>query len=357
MFRRRGHWFADKNMRHSGSWPERQRQAQQPDEDRDREGDHDRREREVLQWTHVAGGVGADEHEHRDRGDESGPLQRRAEQHDRQHRDPDRPQIKARHRLAVERKRAQRDDHPERGKQRSHEGREHGRPHAMHVAKPILLRKEHEAAPDRDEDQPRPEILRRTNAHYWITRRVGKGAVRIVVGTHAGACAVPTRHSGRRAKNAWARFALPTLRIRINAQSGRMFAFWTITRKRSASCFTRASNSAALDGMVTTPPPAKRSFTSGMWRILTTSALSLSMTGCGVALGANSAVQFEASTSFTPSCCTVGHSGLSGERLAMVTARTRARPLLTCGATEELASTPSGISPAASAAAAGAPPL
>src|SRR5262249_46256188 len=87
------------------------------------------------------------------------------------------------------------------------------------------------------------------------------------------------------------------------------------------------------------------------------SALRLSRTGCGVALGANSAVQLEASTSFTPSCCNVGHSGLSVERLPMVTASTRTRPLLTCGATEELASTPSGISPAASAAAAGAPPL
>src|SRR5262245_61337640 len=96
-------------------------------------------------------------------------------------------------------------------------------------------------------------------------------------------------------------------------QSGRMFAFWTIALKRSASCFTRASNSAALEGMVSTPPPAKRSFTSGILRILTTSALSLSMTGCGVALGANSAVQLEASTSFTPSCCNVGHSGLSVE--------------------------------------------
>src|SRR5262249_18483603 len=42
-----------------------------------------------------------------------------------------------------------------------------------------------------------------------------------------------------------------------------MFAFWTIARKRSASCFTRASNSAALDGMVATLPPTKRSFTSG----------------------------------------------------------------------------------------------
>src|SRR5246127_4448951 len=292
MFRRSGNWFADKNMRHSRSWPERQRQAQQPDEDRNREGDHHRREREIFQWAHVARGVGADEHEHRDRGDESEPLQRYAEQHDRQQRDADRPQVKARHRLALECERAQRDDRPEHGKQRAHQGRKHGRSHAMHVAKPILLRKKHEAAADHDEDQPRPEILRRTDAHYFIpesTRRVGRGAVRIVVETHAGAYAVPTRDSGRREKNAWARFALPTLRIRIDAQSGRMFAFWTIARKRSASCFTRASNSAALEGMVTTPPPAKRSFTSGMLRILTTSALSLSMIGCGVALGANSA--------------------------------------------------------------------
>src|SRR5262249_321873 len=344
----------------TGMRPERQRQTTQPDEDRDREGDHHRGEREILQRTHVAGGIGADEDEHRDRGDESKPLQRYAEQRDRQQRDADRPQVKPRHRLAIERKRAQRNDRPEHDKQRAHERREHGRSHAMHVAKPVLLRKKHEAAADRDEDQPRPEILRRTDAHHWIpesTRRVGKGAFRIVVETHAGACAVPTRHSGRRAKSAWARFPLPTLPIRINAQSGRMFAFWTIARKRSASCFTRASNSAALEGMVSTPPPAKRSFTSGILRILTTSALSLSMTGCGVALGANSAVQLEASTSFTPSCCNVGHAGLSVERLPIVTASTRTRPLLTCGATEELASTPSGISPAASAAAAGAPPL
>ena len=53
----------------------------------------------------------------------------------------------------------------------------------------------------------------------------------------------------------------------------------------------------------------------------------------------------------------VGHSGLSGERLVEVTASTRILPLGTWGATEELAKTPSGMSPATSACAAGAPPL
>src|SRR2546429_3716909 len=94
-------------------------------------------------------------------------------------------------------------------------------------------------------------------------------------------------------------------------------------RKRSAACFTRASNSAALEGMVSTPPPPKRSLTSGMARILTTSPFNLSMTGSGVPFGANSAVQLEASTSLTPVSCSVGHSGLNLDRLAIVTANTR----------------------------------
>src|SRR4029450_9377614 len=109
--------------------------------------------------------------------------------------------------------------------------------------------------------------------------------------------------------------------------------------------------------MVSPPPPAKRTLTSGRLRIFTTSALSLSMMGWGVPFGANSAVQLEASTSVTPASCSVGQSGLNFDRLAMVTPSARARPDLTCGATDELASTPSGISPPASAAAAGAPPL
>src|SRR5512132_1685435 len=198
MFRRTAHSLVDKTMGHLRSRPERQRQPEEPDEDAYREGDQRRREREILQRAHVARGVGADEHEHRDGGNEAKPLQRDPEQHDGQDRDADRPRLKARYRRAVERKRAQRDDQPKRGKQRPYQRRKHGRPHAMHVAEPVLLREEDKAAADGDEDQPRPEILRRTDAHHFIresTRRVGKGAVRIVVETHAGACAVPTRHS------------------------------------------------------------------------------------------------------------------------------------------------------------------
>src|SRR4029077_20930348 len=99
----------------------------------------------------------------------------------------------------------------------------------------------------------------------------------------------------------------------------------------------RTSSSAALDGMVATPPPANRSLTSGMLRIFTTSALSLSRIGCGVALGASSVVQFEALMSPPPSSCMVGHSGLSGERLVEVTAGTRILQLGTGGAPGVLA--------------------
>jgi hypothetical protein len=74
--------------------------------------------------------------------------------------------LEARHRRAVEGERAQRHDRPERGKQRADQRWEHRRAHAMHVAKPVLLRKKHKAAADCDEDQPGPEILRRTDAHH-----------------------------------------------------------------------------------------------------------------------------------------------------------------------------------------------
>src|SRR5215468_10472183 len=114
---------------------------------------------------------------------------------------------------------------------------------------------------------------------------------------------------------------------------------------------------AELDGIVSTPPAAKRSLMSGISRTFTTSALSLSRTGCGVSLGASKAVQVEAFTSATPASCRVGQSGPNLDRLADATARTRTRPVLRCGATEELASMPSGISLAAIALAAGALPL
>src|ERR1700743_558483 len=101
--------------------------------------------------------------------------------------------------------------------------------------------------------------------------------------------------------------------------------------------------------MVETPPPANRSFTSGILRISTTLALSLSRIGCGGALGANSAVPFDAFVSPAPASFSVGQSGLSDDRLAVVMANTRIWPLDTCGATEELAKTATGKSPATNA--------
>ena len=56
----------------------------------------------ILERAHVARGLGADQHQHGDRGDEAEPLQRDAEQHDGDERDADRPGVEARHRLAVE---------------------------------------------------------------------------------------------------------------------------------------------------------------------------------------------------------------------------------------------------------------
>src|SRR5689334_14553816 len=109
--------------------------------------------------------------------------------------------------------------------------------------------------------------------------------------------------------------------------------------------------------MVVTPPAAKRDFTSGTLRISTTLAESFAMIGCGVALGASKAVQFDILISPAPSCASGGHSGLSGERCPVEIARTRTLPFGTCGATVELATMASGMSPATNACAAGAPPL
>jgi hypothetical protein len=107
-----------------------------------------------------------DQHQHGDRDDEPEPLQRDPEQHDSEQREADRAGVKARHRRADEHERAQRDDRPERGQQRADQCRKHRWPHAVQVAEAILLRQQDKAAADRDEDQPRPEILRRPDAHY-----------------------------------------------------------------------------------------------------------------------------------------------------------------------------------------------
>src|SRR5262249_16074139 len=195
---------------------------------------------------------------------------------------------------------------------------------AMHVAQPVLQRQRDKRRSERDKDQARPEVFWGTDVHLDPVRHVG--------------CDDAMNAAG------------------VKTQSGFILAFSTICLRRSVSARTRASRAARVIVGVWAPPAAKRSLRSGMARILAISALSLSTIGCGVPLGANMPTQLEASTSGTPSCCSVFHSGLKDEVLAVVSASTRMRPAFTCGSAEEIASVPSGTSPAATAAPAGAPP-
>src|SRR5260370_13249420 len=80
------------------------------------------------------------------------------------------------------------------------------------------------------------------------------------------------------------------------------------------------------------------------------------MMGLGTFLGANIPTQLDASMSGTPSSCSVFHAGLKLDRFEVVTASTRTRSDGRNGTTEEIARSPSGMSPAATAVAAVAPP-
>ena len=142
------------------------------------------------------------------------------------------------------------------------------------------------AAADRDEDQPRPEVLRRPDAHQ-VSVTPGVDPPR----SWSGRASVhPADAGGLVARDASVRDAprheddrrcLTALRSESIRPDVRLL---DDDLKRSNSCVTRASRSAALDGMVSTPPAAKRSLTSGRARIFTTSALSLSMMRLGRAL-------------------------------------------------------------------------
>src|SRR6185295_16266100 len=77
----------------------------------------------------------------------------------------------------------------------------------------------------------------------------------------------------------------------------------------------------------------------------------------GVPFGANRPTQIDASRSGMPASRGVAHDGSSGDFLAVVMPMTLPRPDLMCGAAPGTAITPNCTSPAATAAAAGAPPL
>ena len=88
-----------------------------------------------------------------------------------------------------------------------------------------------------------------------------------------------------------------------------------------------------------------------------TSALMRSTIACGVPFGANRPTQIDASRSGMPASRGVAHDGSSGDFFAVVMPITLPRPDLMCGIAPGAAITPKCTSPAATAAAAGAPPL
>src|SRR5262249_34138290 len=114
--------------------------------------------------------------------------------------------------------------------------------------------------------------------------------------------------------NVYASTRLRRLHFTSDNQSTWTLAFSMTTRYAANSRLILASSSAGVDGMVVTPPAAKRDFTSGMLRISITLVASFSMIGRGVALGTSKAVQFDILMSPAPSSRSGGHSGLSGER-------------------------------------------
>jgi hypothetical protein len=80
------------------------------------------------------------------------------------------------------------------------------------------------------------------------------------------------------------------------------------------------------------PSVANRSWTSGILRILSTSACRRSTMAGGVPAGAKIACHETTSKPGTPASCMVGTSGRLGTRFAVDTASARTRPLAMCGA-------------------------
>src|SRR5690242_18277069 len=103
------------------------------------------------------------------------------------------------------------------------------------------------------------------------------------------------------------------------------------SRYAASSRLILSSSCSGDDGMVDTPPAAKRVLTSGRLRISTTLADSLSMIALGVALGATRAVQFDILISPAPCCASGGHCGLTHESSPVVMPRIRILPLETYG--------------------------
>ena len=83
--------------------------------------------------------------------------------------------------------------------------------------------------------------------------------------------------------------------------------------------------------MASTPRFAKRVLASADCMIFTSSVLMRAMRSLAVPVGTRMPHQLSSAKPGTPDSATVGYSGISGVRLAPVTAIARRRPLLTCG--------------------------
>ncbi len=97
--------------------------------------------------------------------------------------------------------------------------------------------------------------------------------------------------------------------------------------------------------------------TSGVIRILATSAFHFAMIGPGVPAGAKRPYHVEMSNPGKPASAIVGNSGASFERSAVVTASAFNLPALICAIALARLSNMNCVSPASNACVAGAPPL
>src|SRR5262245_33332866 len=113
------------------------------------------------------------------------------------------------------------------------------------------------------------------------------------------------------------------VRRRKSAYCGLMFAALMIGHHLSISlfwCIASDSGFSCSTGKTSSPRSERRARSAGSANVCTTVALSLSMIGLGVPLGAQRPCQFEIWNSGNPASSTVGMSGAAVNRLFAVTA-------------------------------------
>ena len=117
------------------------------------------------------------------------------------------------------------------------------------------------------------------------------------------------------------------------------------------------ANCSGVSGAGSAPSAMSFARTSGVFRILVTSAFHFAIMAAGVPAGAKSPYHVEMSKPGRPASAIVGNSGTSVDRSAVVTASAFNLPALTWAIALARLSNMNCVSPASSAWVAGAPPL